>query len=220
MCHPSFASVYLSRSFAKGKNKVKSGIKIIAVNDQELGELFEVEKLKEDFSKPISHMVKMYMEQLSIRSAAGAIEGIPVKYDGNTYTVQDLAEIGRKGTKEVILEMDAFVDAIPSVITALSNSALGLNPSQQGSSIIIPIPKVTREYREKLAKGAKLCFTSTKDAIKKVQAKYIRVVDDNETLSVDFKANLKTQLTYLASKTIAEAELIYKNKEKELLSSE
>ena len=37
--------------------------------------------------------------------------------------------------------------------------------------IYVPIPKVTREHRERLAKGAKTKLTETKEKLRKVQNK-------------------------------------------------
>jgi ribosome recycling factor len=51
------------------------------------------------------------------------------------------------------------------------NSGLNLNPQQEGTRIYVPIPKVTREHREKLAKGAKQKCNETKDLLRKVQSK-------------------------------------------------
>ena len=39
---------------------------------------------------------------------------------------------------------------------ALQNSAMNLNPRIEGTTIVVDIPKVTREHREKLSKAAKV----------------------------------------------------------------
>lgn len=219
MCHPSLASVYLSRSFAKSRDKVKKGSSRVTINEQELSELFDVDKLKEDFGRPLSNLKRQYVEQLSMRTSPGTIENIRVKFDGDMYTIQDLAEVRKKSPKEIILEMGTFMDAIPIVMDALRNSALGLNPLQEGNNIIVIIPQMTREQREQMAKGAKLLLNAAKDGIRNVQNRYIKNVDQENKLSIDFQNNLKVQLTAYASKMISEAEDMYKIKEKELLAS-
>ena len=49
------------------------------------------------------------------------------------------------------------------------NSGLNLNPQQDGTRIYVPIPKVTREHREKMSKGAKERCNETKEQLKKIQ---------------------------------------------------
>ena len=65
-------------------------------------------------------------------------------------------------------------------MTAIRDSGMNLNPQQEGLTIYVPIPKVTKEFREKLAAGAKKKLTESKDSFRKVQNKYIKKVSESE----------------------------------------
>ena len=48
---------------------------------------------------------------------------------------------------------------------------MNLNPQQDGLTIFVPIPKVTKECREKLAAGARKKLNECKDELRTIQNK-------------------------------------------------
>ena len=64
--------------------------------------------------------------------------------------------------------------------TLRETSGLNLNPQQDGTRIYVPIPKVTREHREKLSKGAKQKCNETKEQLRKLQSKKISLLSQIE----------------------------------------
>ena len=84
----------------------------------------------------------------------------------------------------LFVDLNAFVaklQATANIMKALrDNSGLNLNPQQDGTRIYVPIPKVTREHREKLSKGAKLKCNEIKDQLRKVQSKRLSQLGETE----------------------------------------
>ena len=70
------------------------------------------------------------------------------------------------------------------------HSGLNLNPQQDGTRIYVPIPKVTREHREKLSKGAKERCNETKEQLKKIQNRNLSKLGELE-LEGNFNINDK-----------------------------
>ena len=70
--------------------------------------------------------------------------------------------------------------ATVGVVNTLRSSTLGLNPQQEGTRIIVALPKVTREHRESVAKSAKAKFMETKDELRNLQNKYLKKLDNLE----------------------------------------
>lgn len=64
-----------------------------------------------------------------------------MEYEGDEYTIQDLAQINRKNPKMLVLNLASFPQTIPTVIEVITKSGMNLNPQQDGTSICIPIPK-------------------------------------------------------------------------------
>lgn len=206
------------RTYAKDKKKdKKKGSQ--KIDELELSETFELEELYAKFKKPIEVMKQEYIEQLTIRSAAGALDTLKVHHEGKDYMLQDLADIGKKNPRTYALDVTAFPGAIPSIVTAIQSSGLGLNPQQDGLKIYLPIPKVTKEHRESLAKNAKALFNKCKDSINEVKNAHIKYVQNN-IKNADEAFRLSNQLTALGNKYVEEAEQMMKTKQADLLKSE
>lgn len=94
---------------------------------------------------------------------------------------------------------------------------MNLNPQQDGTTIFIPVPKVTREHRENLAKNAKTLFTKCKDSIRDSQNNTIKKVKRKSELSNDDVYSIQNQVTAIADKYITEAEKLLENKSAELV---
>ena len=71
----------------------------------------------------------------------GSIESLPVEFEGGEYTLQEIAQIGRKGPQLLVVNLSAFPQAMKNVLKAINDSGMGLNPQQDGTTIFISIPK-------------------------------------------------------------------------------
>ncbi|KAJ8981858.1 hypothetical protein NQ317_017536 [Molorchus minor] len=116
--------------------------------------------------------------------------------------------------------MSIFPQAIPAALNAIQKSGMNLNPQQDGTTLFIPIPKVTKEHRENLAKNAKMLFVKSKDSIRDIQMKYIKQTKRKDGVSQDLSRNVEAQLIAIADSYISEAEQILENKQKELLGTD
>lgn len=72
---------------------------------------------------------------------AGALESLPVTFEGKNYILQDVGQVVRKNPKTIVINMAAFPQVIPAVIQAISKSGMNLNPQQDGTTLYVPIPK-------------------------------------------------------------------------------
>lgn len=128
----------LAKGKDRGKDKKKSKSQYIDYNEME--QVIDVNKLTSQLEKAIEIMKNDFVKYLSIRSTVGAIEELPVKFEGKDYTLQELAQISRK-PKIIVLNISTFPQAIPNILTSLSKNQMKLNPQQDGTTIYVPIPK-------------------------------------------------------------------------------
>nr|CAG4642049.1 EOG090X0DUK [Eurycercus lamellatus] len=221
MVRKSDRSPSLRRSYSKGKERGEKSKKKSAaiVNEAEIAELVNVERLKEDLQKSLEQLKADYVKNLTIRSATGSIESLPVEFEGEKYTLQEIAQIGRKGPQLLVVNVSSFPQAIKNILKAIDESGMGLNPQQDGTTIFIPVPKVTREYRESLAKNAKVLFQKFKDHSRDIQNRYIRDVKKKEkAVSADLVFSVQQQIHTIAEQVVLEGEKIMIAKQNELLS--
>ncbi|XP_046391366.1 ribosome-recycling factor, mitochondrial [Ischnura elegans] len=210
------------RSYAKGKDRKKSekGKKDVPVNEAALSELINLEGLKNQMQKSVDTMKDEYVKNLSLRSTTGSFETLRVKFEGTEHTLQDLAQIIRKNPKTIVVNMSAFPQAIPSVLEAISKSGMNLNPQQDGTTLYIPVPKVTKEHRENLSKNAKSLFIKCRDSIKDVQNKFMKNLKNKDHVSSDDVFSAQQQILSLSKTYVSQAESIMEAKQKELLGKD
>nr|SVE80973.1 EOG090X0DUK [Daphnia magna] len=193
----------------------------VPVNETEIGELVNVSRLKEDLQKGFDQLKSDYMKHLSLRSASGSIENLQVNFEGETYTLQEIAQIGRKGSQLIVVNLSGFPTVMKDVLKAINDSGMGLNPQQDGTTIFIPVPKVTKEYRESLAKNAKILFQKFKDHCRDIQNKYIREVKKKEKeVSSDLAHSVQQQIHSMAELYVSEGEKVMIDKQNELLGKD
>ncbi|KAG4076506.1 hypothetical protein HA402_005969 [Bradysia odoriphaga] len=93
---------------------------------------------------------------------------------------------------------------------------MNLSPQQDGTTIFIPVPKITKEHRENLSKNAKTLFIKCRDSIKDAQNSVVKKLKNQKDISQDDNFSIQGQVVSIAEKYIAEAEDILEVKQKEL----
>jgi ribosome recycling factor len=221
LCEKKTSSVIPTRHYAKSKDKKKEkGKSKVAINESELSEALNVESLKNQMQKALDLLKNDFLKHLSVRTNAGSIEGLPIEFDGKTHTLQELAQIVRKNPKMLVVNMSVFPQAIPAALKAIEKSGMNLNPQQDGTTLYIPVPKVTTEHRENLAKNAKTLFIKCRDSIRDVQVKQVKSLKKKDKLSQDTARNFEQQVIAIADGFISEAEKILESKQKELIGKD
>lgn len=219
---PETVSFNFTRNYAKGKDKKKekSGSKKpvkIEINEEQLKNIINIDSMNKQMQKSLDTMRDEFIKNLSLRSTTGSIEALKVKIDGKDHELQELAQITRKNPKTIIVNMIAFPQTIPTVLQAIQKSGMNLNPQQDGTTLFIPVPKLTKEHRENLAKSAKTLFIKCRDSIKDTQNTIIKKVKRQEDISIDENHQVQNQVTAIADKYIADAEKLLDAKQAELI---
>lgn len=155
------------------------------------------------------------------RAHAGMLDGITVEVYG---TEMPLNQVGTISAPEgQLLQITPFD---PNNMTAISaairdNQSLGLNPSDDGRVIRIPIPALTEERRRDITKqvGAKLedCMI----AMRSVRHEAMDAIDQakkDKTIGEDEAKRLTGQVEEVMNKIKTEAEATSKAKETEIMT--
>jgi len=79
----------------------------------------------------------------------GALETLLVEFEGETYPLQELAQVGRKNPQLAVLNLSSLPDACQPVIKAIQASGMNLNPQQEGTTIYVPLPKLVYFFTER-----------------------------------------------------------------------
>ncbi|CAG0916150.1 unnamed protein product [Notodromas monacha] len=167
----------------------------LAIDEEEIGQVIEVEKYKEKLEKALMGLKKLYAEQVSLRTATGSLNSLKVKLEGDTFPLMEIAQIAYKTPQLIVINCAAFPQATKDVMQALEASGMNLNPQQDGTTIYVPVPKVTKEHRDQLAKNAKLFFNKCKENIRDLRNKYVADVKKmDKSFSVDVLFSVEQQV--------------------------
>ncbi|KAL7633663.1 UNVERIFIED_CONTAM: hypothetical protein RMT77_016196 [Armadillidium vulgare] len=207
------------RGYAKGKSKGgEKGAAHSHITEEELGGVINVESFKKDLKRIIENLQEDYLSNLTLRSNVGSLETLLVELEGDKYPLSEIAQVIRKSPTLVIINATAFPQASPNIKKAIEESGMGLNPQQDGTTFFIPIPKITKEHREKLAQGAKTMCEKRKIQLKDTQNKLIKKVQAKDgTISKDLIFNAQLKIRDMTQESINKVEELMKNKQNELL---
>ncbi|NXT27212.1 RRFM protein, partial [Syrrhaptes paradoxus] len=206
---------HLANKKAKGKGQSQARVNISAalvediINLEETNEEMQavVEALKEDFGR-----------NLSVRTSPGALNHITVVTKDGKFPLNQLGQISQKSPQLLVVNMASFPESTAAATKAIRESGMNLNPEVDGMIIRVPIPKVTREHRESLAKLAKQSTNKSKESLRKVRSKSISQVKKfKNKVSEDTIWLLEKQIQQMADDTAAEMDKLLAAKTKELL---
>ncbi|TWW65982.1 Ribosome-recycling factor, mitochondrial [Takifugu flavidus] len=108
--------------------------------------------------------------------------------------------------------------ATAAATLALRESSMNLNPEVEGTVIRVPVPKVTREHRENLAKVAKQLANKAKESLRRVRSGAVtQAKRTKEGHSEDTVRLVEKQIQQLSDNTAAEVDKLLAAKTKELL---
>lgn len=216
---PVSRSVSSSASYyAKGKDRKKDKKKaVVKLDEAQMAELMDVGDFKERLDAVVGRLRDSYISQFSARTSIGSIESLSVPFDGDHFPINELAQVVRKSATLIVINSSTFPQAAGDIVRALQASGMGLNPQQEGSTVYVQIPKVTKEHRESLVKGAKVACNNAKDKLKDVQNHQLKTLKKVDHVSEDLLHIVQSQVTAMSHQYMADAEAMLKAKTAELL---
>ncbi|CAF0744490.1 unnamed protein product [Adineta steineri] len=219
--HSFSTSIVLFKSKNAGGGESKSSKRILS--DADLSATSnQWPLLKTQYDKFLIELRELYSKQIQLRTSSLAFEELSVTIPPNkkAHQLKELTQIIQKSPQMFMIDMARHAQYIPNVLEAIQKSGLNINPQQDGTTIFLPTPKVTREHREELAKNAKKLADQIVVKMREAYSKAHRNLKKQEKslsrdLIVDLDANLKLRL----DNYISQVDKIRTDKQKELLDS-
>lgn len=153
------------------------------------------------------------------RANPGMFSRIVVEYYGSPTPITQLASINVPEPRMVVIK-PYEQSQLKEIETAIRNSDLGVNPSNDGHLIRISVPQLTEDRRRELAKQAKAKGEDSKIAVRNVRRKAMdelsRIQKDGEA-GEDEVGRAEKELDKTTAKYVAAIDELVKHKEAELL---
>ena len=144
------------------------------------------------------------------------LKGVSVEYYGNMTPLNQVASVSTPNAQTISIQ-PWEKEMLEEIEKSIINSNLGLNPVNNGESLLINIPPLTEERRVELTKIAKSESESAKVSIRnsrKDANNKIKALD----ISEDLKSNLEIDSQDLTDKYIKKVDEMFTLKEKDILT--
>lgn len=184
-----------------------------------------MESLLQDFQQNLNKTINSLKEDLKLirtgRASPALVEDLRVETYGGQTTLKllELATITTEGsTSLLIAPFDPSVT--PDIEKAILKSSLGLSPSVQGTKIVVKIPPLSQEQREKMIKLVSQKVEEKKSIIRNHRDEVRRKIKqqlEQKTITEDDKFRTEKEVDNVASANIEEVQKLKETKEKEVM---
>lgn len=154
------------------------------------------------------------------RAVVSILDGIVVDYYGTPTPLNQLASV--HAPEPQMLTVQAWdTTQLGAVEKAIRSSDLGLNPSNDGKIIRVPIPSLTEERRKQLVKQVHDIAEEHRTAVRNIRRdendKLKKMLKDKE-ISEDNERDGLNEIQKLTDTYISQIDELMKNKEQELMT--
>ena len=180
-------------------------------NNQEL-----VESAELNMMSAISHLESELAKIRAGKANPIMLKGISVEYYGNLTPLNQVASVSTPNAQTISIQ-PWEKEMLDEIEKSIISSNLGLNPVNNGESLLINIPPLTEERRVELTKLAKSESESAKVSVRNTRKDVNNKIKSLE-ISDDLKSNLEIDTQDLTDKYIKKVDEMYSIKEKDILT--
>ena len=180
-------------------------------NNQEI-----IESAELNMMAAISHLETEIAKIRAGKANPIMLKGITVEYYGNMTPLTQVASVNTPNGQTISIQ-PWEKDMLDVIENSIINSNLGLNPVNNGESLLINIPPLTEERRIELTKLAKSESESAKVSIRNSRKDANNKIKNLE-ISDDLKSNLEVDSQDLTDKYIKKVDEMFSAKEKDILT--
>ena len=154
------------------------------------------------------------------RATVSLLDSVQVEYYGTQMPLNQVATI--HAPEPTMLTVQPFDPTqLGSIEKAIRASELGLNPSNDGKLIRVPIPPLTEERRRQMVKVVHEIAEEHRTAVRNIRRDandHLKKMLKDKTISEDNEKDALDQVQKLTDQHIAKINEVSENKEKEVMT--
>lgn len=180
----------------------------------------QISEAKALFTKTQEHLKEEYSKLQIGRASSALIENIMVEAYGGSQQMKALAQITIPESRTISIKAwdKALLKNIENAIIAAN---IGLNPSNNGESILLNIPALTEERRRDVVKVVHKLAEEAKIAVRQMRQKAhqkFKDMEKNDEISEDEATSAEKRLQTAVDEANKAIEDLSKKKEEEVLT--
>lgn len=151
------------------------------------------------------------------RANLAMLNGLMVEYYGTPTPVQSLANITVPEAKTLMIK-PFDKGCLKDIVKAINEANLGINPTDNGETVILSIPALTEDKRKDYVKQAKQIAEDAKVALRKVRQEANEDIKKDETIPEDTQKAMLDEVQKLITEYNKKVDDKLKEKEQELMT--
>lgn len=174
---------------------------------------------EQKMNKAVEHLKKDFVTVRSGKASVTLIETIRIDYYGNHVPLSQVASLHAPDARTLTVN-PWEKNLIPIMEKAIMQSSLGLNPSNDGIIIRIPVPSPTEERRRDYVKIAHKMAEDCKVAVRNIRRDGINKIkqdEKNKSIPEDDSKKAQKKLQDYTDDYIKEIDDLTTKKEKEIM---
>lgn len=171
-----------------------------------------MEKAVEDFRKDLASV-------RTGRANTALLDGVRVDYHGTPMPINQLGTMSVPDPS-VIMISPWDPSAVPLIDKAIRTSDLGLNPTNDGKVLRVPVPALTEDRRKELVKMIHKVLENHRTAMRNIRRdikEHVEKLEKEKKISEDDKKRALDELEKLTHAETKKVEDLSASKEKEVL---
>ena len=149
------------------------------------------------------------------RASAALLDRVTVDYYGQQTPLNQLATLNVPEPR--LLTVQPFdPSSLAGIERAIQESDLGLNPSNDGKIIRLPIPQLTEERRKELVKVARQIAEEGRVAVRNVRRDVIHHLKEEQSVGADEEHRAEERVQKLTDEHVNRIDELLKRKEAEI----
>ena len=169
--------------------------------------------------KAIDHLKLEFIKIRTGKASIGLLDGIKVEYYGNPTPLSQVANVTTPDFHTINVQpWDKNIFGV--VEKAILNANLGLNPSNDGNVIRVPIPPLNEERRKEIVKLVKKFAEETRVAVRNIRRDEIdqlKKTEKQDHISEDERKHGEQEIQKMTDKFVKEVDEVLAKKEKEIM---
>lgn len=184
----------------------------------ELQDFYDTAKM--EMEDAIDFLKREFSHVRAGKASPALLDGVKVDYYGSQSPISQVANISAPEPRMLVVQPwdKSMIGPIEKAIQA---AGLGLNPSNDGSLIRVPLPLLTEERRKELVKVAKDITEHARVSIRNARREandHIKKAVKNDGVSEDLGYDAEQEVQQLTDSFTKEVESLFEKKESDILT--
>lgn len=183
--------------------------------------MFSTDEYESKMTSAVEHFEEELRKIRTGRAHPGMLEGVVVEAYGANMPLNQVANVTAPES-QMLLVTPFDLNNLQNIVAAIRNDqSLGLNPSDDGRVVRVPVPALTEERRKQLVRQASEKLEEARIALRNIRQdgiKDAKKMKESKELSEDDLKIIEKEFDRLTSDYQGKLEATFKAKEKDILT--